>query len=79
MCPRALIYEVIHVRHYTIMRAQMDTYIFDLCPMMTSGVTISIHASVSRKIAFLVGLHVDELEESEIPGQVPRHLNLVLR
>jgi hypothetical protein len=37
---------------------------------IASYIIVSAYVSIAREVAF-VGLHVDELEESEIPGQVP--------
>jgi len=50
--------------------AWMDLKSHHLHIMMASCIVNSVYAFISREIAIVVGLHVDEMEESGISGQV---------
>lgn len=74
MCPARRYCNVDRGTHFANANARTDLYPSDLYSKIASCIIVSVYASISRKVAIVVGLHVDVQEQLQIPGQVPHEL-----
>jgi hypothetical protein len=71
VCPARRYCNVDRGTPFAIAHARIDFYLPDLYSKIASCIIVSVYASISRKVAFVVGLHVDVQEQLQIPGKVP--------
>jgi hypothetical protein len=71
VCPARRYCNVDRGTHFAIANARTDLYPSDLYSKIASFIIVSVYASISRKVAIVVGLHVDVQEQLQFLAKFP--------